>query len=177
MAQVYFGIQSQDNHWKIKSSTFKTNWIECVEELKEIVSCNLITQILCSNHHYWNIAQETFKSAEFKISFGINSFMIYNLNLIGIYGVFEFRVWRMSSIVCKFSRIDSKNPYSWDTIGEKEFFNSIKPGSLLLATREQNHPDIINRLKELYEVTIIFNFLDTNYYRIEKPIMIKRAIK
>jgi len=69
-----------------------------------------------------------------------------------------------------------KNMNEWTTMNEKEFFDSIKVGSLLKTFGSEN--DTINKIKEkFYEVNLIQIVDNFHYYLIESPTMTKPARK
>lgn len=154
--------------------------VTCIEELKERVNNNLVTQILrnydcgiCygslnnfknSNNPKIKVIRQVF-------------FWTYNYELIKAYGYFLVNIK-----LYKFNHLTN----NWTKIDKKVFFDSIKEGSLLLVSYPCCQGNEIN--KELNEkinekgytvnlINLVEEHCQLNYFRIEKPTMTKPAIR
>jgi len=145
--------------------------ITCIEELKKIINSNLITYIgyncHCKNCNKIKSKLINIDNCEI-INYYINGFRIYNNKLIGEYGLFRI------SHDEHYYRSSKYRFYS--EISEKEFFDSIKVGSLLDVFKSAS--SIIDKIKKkFYQVNLIQIIDDYHYYLIERPTLTKPANK
>jgi len=143
-----------------------------IKELRKIINSNLLTYVRhdqnCKN--CTNIKKKLIDFDNYEIIDYGDSFRIYNIELIKEHGLF--------AVYCDDLYYRKININNWTRMDEKEFFDSIKVGSLLRIT--ESSIDIIDKIKEkFYEnnVTQIKIILGFHYYLIESPTLTKPARK
>jgi len=145
--------------------------ITCIEELKKIINSNLITYIgyncHCKNCNKIKSKLINIDNCEI-INYYINGFRIYNNKLME-----EYELFRISHDKHYYR---STKYHFYSEISEKEFFDSIKVGSLLKIIGPKNI--IIDKIKEkFYQVNLIQIIDISHYYLIERPTLTKPAKK
>ena len=144
--------------------------ITCVEELINIINSNLVTWVKydlnCKNCA--EIKNKLINIGNYVINNNYHFYLrIYNIKLIEKCGFFmkNFHTY------CRMKKINS-----WTNISEKEFFDSIKVGSLLETLGAMR--STIDKIRgKFYEVNLVQTIGYTHYYLIESPIMTKPARK
>jgi len=143
--------------------------ITCIEELRQIINSNLITDIRYDFNckKCVEIKNELIDMNNYNISnfdFGLR---IYNNELIKKYGLFV-------NIIYTYYRI--KNNGNFKRISEKSFFDSIRVGSLLQIYESETY--VINKIKKkFHEVNFIQTVDNFHYYLVERPTLTKPARK
>jgi len=151
--------------------------ITCIEKLEQIINSNLVTYIRDDSNCkiFARIKNELIDIDNHKIVDCYIGFCIYNIKLIEEHGLFGIS----SGYYYRF-----KKNYSQSEISKKEFFDSIKVGSLLETEEssldtEESVSIIIDKIKEkFYKVSLIL-IVENNlhYYLIESPTLTKPARK
>jgi len=144
--------------------------ITCIEELRQIINSNLITYVgynfNCKNCA--NIQNELIDIDNYIIENYARSLLVHNIKLVEEYGVFSIYYSDY------YHRMINVN--NWTNISKKEFFNSIKAGSLLQIIGSEN--TIIDKIKEKFYKVSPVQFVHYNrYYLIERPTLTKPARK
>jgi len=149
--------------------------ITCIEELKKIISFNLLTCVKYNSNckNCAEIKNEFMDINNYEIInyyYYLGSLNIFNIKLIEKYGLF---IIGPNGHYLKVK----KNNNDFTYIDEKEFFDLIKIGSLLEISWRA--PRIIDKIKEkLYEVNLVQILYDNIYfYLIESPTLTKPARK
>ena len=147
--------------------------ITCIEELRKIINSNLITFVRYNSYckNCVNvIISELINIYECSKNYYYSHYVLHvrNIKLIEERGLFRISYKRNYYVF-------EKN-YPYLEINEKQFFNSIKIGSLLEIIGPKNI--IIDKIKEkFYQVNLIKIIYCSHYYIIERPTMTKPARK
>jgi len=144
--------------------------ITCIEELKEHISFNLVTIILCN----WRCKdcasiEKELIIEDFVLTKGRPKVLhVYNLKLIEDGGFF----WIDSSQKYKkYVRNDE-----WVIIDKSELFDLIKGKSVLVVSRASanEHKKLV---EEHYDINYLQGDITYDYYTIARPTLIKPAVK
>jgi len=157
--------------------------ITCIEELTKIINSNLVTHVRydlncknCANIKNELINVNNYDIGNYHYDHHYNSLNIFNIKLIEEYGLFIICYNRYYSAKKINDSCTRKNSNDWTNISEKEFFDLIKVGSLLLMIESKS--SITDKIKEkFYEANFIQIVNQFHCYLIESPTLTKPARK
>ena len=141
-----------------------------IEELKEHINSNFVTKFSCNTNcdNCVKIINELLSISDYEIVYTYSDFMIYNIKLIETYG---YMLYNGGNGYFKLTR-----NITYKQLSKKEFFDSIKEGSLLCIHISKDY--LINKLnKKCHNFYLIPIAHCPKHYRVEKFTMTKPALK